>query len=97
MSTLRHWLWLSTRGPSPGMYAAQILDRFGRDTALIPEEDGETFTFAAEAVVGPAFWGWLTALEGRAEVVAPPWAAKVWTERYRPAAQGGEGRPTKAG
>ena len=33
----------------------------------------------------------------RAEVVAPPWAAKVWTERYRPAAQGDEGRPTKVG
>ena len=104
---LRHWTD-APFGPDPDLrrrvrlrcrreLAGEILDRFGRDTALIPEEDGETFTFAAEAVVGPAFWGWLTALEGRAEVVAPPWAAKVWTERYRPAAQGGEGRPTKAG
>ena len=104
---LRHWVD-APFGPDPDLrrrvrlrcrreLAGEILDRFGRDTALIPEEDGETFTFAAEAVVGPAFWGWLTALEGRAEVVAPPWAAKVWTERYRPAAQGGEGRPTKVG
>ena len=29
MSNLRHWLWLSTRGPAPGMYAARILDQFG--------------------------------------------------------------------
>lgn len=29
MSNLRHWLWLSTRGPAPGMYAARILDHFG--------------------------------------------------------------------
>ena len=29
MSNLRHWLWLSTRGPSPGMYAARLLDHFG--------------------------------------------------------------------
>ena len=104
---LRHWVD-APFGPDPDLrrrvrlrcrreLAGEILHRFGRDTALIPEEDGETFTFAAEAVVGPAFWGWLTALEGRAEVVAPPWAAKVWTERYRPAAQGGEGRPTKVG
>ncbi len=39
MSTLRHWLWLSTRGPSPGMYAAQILDRFGSpETAFFAGE-----------------------------------------------------------
>lgn len=29
MSSLRHWIWLSTRGPSPGMYAARLLDHFG--------------------------------------------------------------------
>ena len=26
MSNLRHWLWLSTRGPAPGMYAARVLE-----------------------------------------------------------------------
>ena len=29
MSNLRHWLWLSTRGAAPGMYAARILEHFG--------------------------------------------------------------------
>src|SRR5699024_9982377 len=29
MSNLRHWLWLSTRSPAPGMYAARILEHFG--------------------------------------------------------------------
>lgn len=29
MSTLRHWLWLSTRGSAPGMYAARLLEAFG--------------------------------------------------------------------
>ena len=29
MSTLRHWIWLSTRGPAPGMYAARLLEAFG--------------------------------------------------------------------
>lgn len=29
MSSLRHWVWLSTRGPAPGMYAARILHHFG--------------------------------------------------------------------
>ncbi|MBD9248342.1 MAG: DNA-protecting protein DprA, partial [Clostridiales bacterium] len=29
MSNLRHWLWLSTRGPAPGMYAARLLEHFG--------------------------------------------------------------------
>ena len=33
MSVLRHWLWLSTRGPVPGMYAARILARFGTPEA----------------------------------------------------------------
>ncbi len=41
MSTLRHWLWLSTRGPAPGMYAARILSRFGTPEAAFfaGEED----------------------------------------------------------
>ena len=29
MSTLRHWLWLTSRGPSPGMYARRLLEHFG--------------------------------------------------------------------
>lgn len=40
MSTIRHWLWLSTRGSAPGMYAARLLERFGSPEAayFAPEE-----------------------------------------------------------
>lgn len=75
--------------------AGDVLDRFGQETALLPEEKGETFQFTAEAVMGPAFWGWVFALGDRAEVLSPPWAAKVWRERYSLPRPGD--RPTKAG
>ena len=29
MSSLRHWLWLATRGSAPGMYAMRLLEYFG--------------------------------------------------------------------
>lgn len=61
--------------------AGEILDRFGRDVVLMPEEGG--FSVLSEVVMGPAFWAWLTELGDQAEVVSPPWAAKVWAERCR--------------
>ena len=33
MSNLRHWIWLSTRGPAPGMYAGKLLEHFGSPEA----------------------------------------------------------------
>lgn len=62
--------------------AGEVLDRFGADAALIP--DGPYFTLTADAVVGPEFWGWMASHGDRASVVAPPWAAKLWQERYQP-------------
>ena len=41
MSTLRHWLWISTRGPAPGMYAARILERFGTPEAAFFADEAD--------------------------------------------------------
>ncbi|MDY3014961.1 MAG: DNA-processing protein DprA [Evtepia sp.] len=41
MSAIRHWLWLSTRGPSPGMYAARILEQFGTPSAAYFADEKE--------------------------------------------------------
>ena len=103
---LRHWLG-APFGLDPDLrcrvrmrcqrgLAGEILDRFGKETALIPEGDGGSFTFAEEVSMGPVFWGWVASLGDRAEVLAPPWAAKVWAERYRPRLLREE-EPPKAG
>lgn len=42
MSTIRHWLWLSTRGSEPGQYAARLLDAFGSPEAVY-HADGEAY------------------------------------------------------
>lgn len=33
MSTLKHWLWLTTRGQMPGLYASRLLEKFGSPEA----------------------------------------------------------------
>lgn len=62
--------------------AGEVLDQFGSEITLIPE--GDCFLLTADVVVGPEFWGWMTAHAEQAAVIAPPWAAKQWAERYRP-------------
>ncbi len=57
--------------------AGVILDRFGRDTMLVP--DGEGFTATLDVVVSPQFWGWLTGLGPDAKLLDPQWAV----EEYR--------------
>lgn len=61
--------------------SGEVLDRFGAEVPLIPE--GEYFTLTADVVVGPEFWGWAAAHSSRLDVVAPPWAAKLWSDRYQ--------------
>ncbi|MDO4516680.1 MAG: WYL domain-containing protein [Bacillota bacterium] len=61
--------------------AGEILDRFGSDVTLVSE--GENFIVTADVVVSPRFWGWLAAQGDRAALVAPPWAAKLWKDRYQ--------------
>ncbi len=57
--------------------AGVILDRFGREVTLVPQEEG-FFTVALDVVVSPQLWGWLAGLGGGAELVAPPWAAEAY-------------------
>ena len=40
MSTVRHWLWLSTRGSSPERYAARILAHFGTPEGAYHADQG---------------------------------------------------------
>ena len=53
-----------------------VLDRFGRDVALVEEADG-WFSIAADVIVSPAFWGWLFQFGADARVVAPASLVKL--------------------
>lgn len=48
-----------------------VLDRFGTDVILAPEEDGH-FTVTVEVVVSPQFYAWVTAFGEDAEILGPP-------------------------
>ena len=104
---LRHWLG-APFGLEPDLrcrvrlkcrreLAGEVLDRFGRSAALIPDDTGD-FSFSGEVVMGPDFWAWMTAQAGKAELLSPPWAVTLWEERYRPRLpRSEEEKPTKAG
>ena len=62
--------------------AGEVMDRFGADVKLVP--DGDSFLLTADVVMGPEFWGWMTTHADRAAVIAPPWAAKQWQDRFKP-------------
>ena len=47
-----------------------VLDRFGRDVAIVPCADG-WFAIAADVIVSPAFWGWLFQFGADARVIGP--------------------------
>lgn len=47
-----------------------VIDRFGKDTMMIP--DGEDhFTFTVEVAVSPLFLGWVVSLEEKAQILYP--------------------------
>lgn len=62
--------------------AVEVLDRLGPGAQLSPEEGG--FTVTADVIMGPSFWGWLTAHADQATLVAPTWAVVLWNTRYCP-------------
>ena len=59
-----------------------MLDHLGPGAQIWAEEG--SFTVKAEVIVGPDFWGWLTAHGDQATVVGLDWAAALWKARYRP-------------
>ncbi len=40
MSSLRHWIWLSTRSHTPGQYAARLLETFGSPEGVYHADEG---------------------------------------------------------
>lgn len=51
-----------------------ILDRFGTEVMLLPQEDGAHFDLWVDAVVSPQFLGWVCGFGGEVEVMEPPGA-----------------------
>lgn len=66
--------------------AAELTDRLGSGAAMQQSEDG--LLVSAEVIVGPAFWGWLTAHAEQVTLTGPAWAAALWQSRYCPRPQG---------
>lgn len=60
----------------PARMAGVILDRFGRETMLVPR--GEGFTATLDVVVSPQFWGWLAGLGPQVRLEGPDWAAQEY-------------------
>ncbi|MBQ8683896.1 MAG: WYL domain-containing protein [Clostridia bacterium] len=58
--------------------AGVVLDRFGQETTLFPQEDGH-FTVRVPVAVSPQFFAWVTGLDNEVHITAP--AAVV--EEYR--------------
>ncbi len=53
-----------------------ILDRFGKDIMLVP--DGEYILFTTDIVLSPIFYGWLTSLAPKVQIVRPQSAAEEY-------------------
>jgi predicted DNA-binding transcriptional regulator YafY len=48
-----------------------VIDRFGRDTMLIPEPDGEHFNFTVPVAVSPMFLSWVIGFGDKARILHP--------------------------
>ena len=59
--------------------AGVVLDRFGKDVALVPHPDSGTFTVHVSAVVSPQFMGWLAGFGKEAKLEAPAEVAAQFT------------------
>lgn len=66
--------------------AGVVLDRFGQEAMLVPEEGG-TFTATVTVVVSPQFWGWLFGLGDGVKLLSPAWAAEEYRARLEEAAK----------
>ena len=59
--------------------ANAVIDRFGRDTMLIP--DGEDhFVFTAQVAVSPLFLSWLLGFGTKARILYPQWVIDRCTD-----------------
>ncbi len=62
--------------------AGVILDRFGQDTTLFPEED-DRFTVRVPVAVSPQFFAWVTGLEGEVCLTAPETVVGEYRQHLR--------------
>lgn len=64
--------------------AGAVIDRFGKDVALVPHPETDTFTVHFKAVVSPQFMGWVAAFGDEAKIEAPAQVAqdyRAWCEK----------------
>lgn len=62
--------------------AGVVIDRFGKDVMLVPEEGG-FFTVSAQIVLSPVFYGWLSSFGDRAELLIPQHARQEFAAQCR--------------
>lgn len=48
-----------------------VLDRFGKNTTILPDPDGAHFTVRVDIVVSKQFYAWLLGFTGECEILAP--------------------------
>jgi predicted DNA-binding transcriptional regulator YafY len=75
-------VWLRCEGESAGL----ILDHFGMDCDLAPEESGSAL-LTARVRIDAFFWGWLFGMGSRVELIGPLWAVRVYQQQIRDALQ----------
>ena len=52
--------------------ANAMIDRFGTEPILVPQEDGEHFNIQVRIQPSPQFYGWVAGFGGQVEVLSPP-------------------------
>ncbi len=59
-----------------------VVDRFGRDTMMIPD-GAEDFVFTVDVAVSPLFLSWVIGFGGKAEILYPQWVRAQCVELCR--------------
>lgn len=60
--------------------AGIILDRFGQDVILIPQDE-DHFSVTLPVVLSPQFFGWLFGLEDNVVLTSPAWAVQAYRDK----------------
>ena len=64
-------------------FANVVIDRFGKDTMLIPEPDGIHFNFTVSVALSPMFFSWLIGFGDKARILYPQKAIDACKELCR--------------
>lgn len=60
-----------------------MIDRFGTDPILVPQEDGEHFHMTVTVQTSPQFYGWVAGFNGAVEVIGPEKARAEMAETVK--------------